>query len=643
MADKKLEIIISAIDKATAPIKWVWASINSLSDWIRKNTAGFATLGIGAGVAMAGIVSWINWAVKEATNFENAFVGLKSIAEWTGKSFEWSKKFIQDFTKDWLMTAGDAATALKSLFQRGFSLEESVNLMNRFKDASSFGRQSALWLWEAVKWAAEWLKAENSMLVDNAGITQNVAKMWEIYAKEHNIKTDTMTLAQKREAEYQWVMRETKFQVWDATKYAEWYAWALARQEASSLRLQQVLGSALMPAMTVMTEMISKVVSPIADWAEKNKEISASIIIATTAILWLTAWLVALGFIIWPITAAISAIWVVLWAPLVVPILAVITTIGLLYEAWNTNFMGIWNITNTTVEYIKKLFGDIGAYIETNVNPYLELLKTQWGETFLKMQEVFITFSDWIGPAIKIIFDALSFITTSQLEIIKLIFTSWFEWIKTTVSVIFEWILLVVKWGMEILTWILKVLMWVLTFDWTTTWDGIKLIFSGAWNAIIWAFKIFSWAFQWIFKWVETFIIWSVDIVVNKILAIKNAIQWAISAVSDFWKQAGKNFSIQWTLWLNADFSQKVAWARALWWPVEAGKTYLVWENGPEYFTPPTSGKINNNASIVWGSPVININLGGVSVRNDQDMDKLTRTITENITRSLQLYKLWVS
>ncbi len=59
------------------------------------------------------------------------------------------------------------------------------------------------------------------MLVDNAGVTKNVAKMWEEYAKAHQLKTDQLTLAQKREAEYQGVIKETAFQVGDATKYAE--------------------------------------------------------------------------------------------------------------------------------------------------------------------------------------------------------------------------------------------------------------------------------------------------------------------------------------------------------------------------------------------------------------------------------------
>lgn len=51
------------------------------------------------------------------------------------------------------------------------------------------------------------------MLVDNAGVTKNVAKMWEEYANKIGVKTNAMTLDQKREAEYQGILAETKFQV----------------------------------------------------------------------------------------------------------------------------------------------------------------------------------------------------------------------------------------------------------------------------------------------------------------------------------------------------------------------------------------------------------------------------------------------
>ena len=70
--------------------------------------------------------------------------------------------------------------------------------------------------------------------------------------------------------------------------------------------------------------------------------------------------------------------------------------------------------------------------------------------------------------------------------------------------------------------------------------------------------------------------------------------------------------------------------ARASGGPVYAGQQYMVGERGPELFVP------NNSL----GGNTININLGGVSVRNDQDINALTQKIEEIFTNKAKLYKL---
>lgn len=262
-------------------------------------------------------------------NFENALVGLKSIAEGTGRDFNQAKKFIQDFTSDGLVTASEAATSLKSLFQRGFSMEQSIVILERFKDAASFGRQSTLALGEAIQGAAEGLKNENSMLVDNAGITKNVAKMWDEYAKSIGVKTNNLTMAQKREAEYQGILKETKFQVGDAIKYADGYAGAQARQQAAALQLQQTLGTALLPTMTKLTQAMSDILVPIKDWVEENPKLSANIIITAGAITTLITAITGLGLILGPIKIGLAAVGAVIGA-ITAPVLAVIGILGVL-------------------------------------------------------------------------------------------------------------------------------------------------------------------------------------------------------------------------------------------------------------------------------------------------------------------------
>lgn len=74
--------------------------------------------------------------------------------------------------------------------------------------------------------------------------------------------------------------------------------------------------------------------------------------------------------------------------------------------------------------------------------------------------------------------------------------------------------------------------------------------------------------------------------------------------------------------------------------PVEAGKSYVVWERGAEIFTPSTNGSINSGGGFSWS---IQINLWGVTVRNEADENRLASKIQSELVRTMQLYKLWVS
>ena len=208
----------------------------------------------------------------------NALVGLESIVKNQGHSYTEAKGEIESYIADGLIPLADASTALKNLLSRGFSIEESIDMLNRFKDSAAFGRQESLGLGEAVRTATEGIKNENSILVDNAGVTKNVSVMWKEYAAELGVGVQTLTLAQKRQAEYNGIMRETRHQVGDAAKYAAEYSGAQAAAQAETTRLKVAIGEAntqgLRPMMTLMTALTKST----ADYAENNKEVLAGTI-----------------------------------------------------------------------------------------------------------------------------------------------------------------------------------------------------------------------------------------------------------------------------------------------------------------------------------------------------------------------------
>lgn len=248
-----------------------------------------AQVAAAATAAFAGIVLAIRGAIEAANEYNNAMVGLNSLAEGTGQDFGDLQAAAEDLASDGLMTVADAAASLKNLLARGFSADEAVDMLERLKDAAAFGRQSSLSLGEAVRSASEGIKNENSILVDNAGVTKNVAVMWEEYAATIGKSAANLTQAEKRQAEYNGIMAETAYQVGDAARYANEFAGKQAALEAATLRVNQALGASVQGALTPLLEAVTPLVDALAGWIERNPELTAGIVAATTAGVALTA------------------------------------------------------------------------------------------------------------------------------------------------------------------------------------------------------------------------------------------------------------------------------------------------------------------------------------------------------------------
>ena len=121
---------------------------------------------------------------------------------------------------------------------RGYDTSQIEKVLVALKDSATYSRQASYGLGEAVATASEGLKNENSIVVDNAGVTKNVAKMWEDYAKSIGKTTNNLTQAEKIQAEVNGILEETKFQTGDAEKYVNSYSGMIARLNASFTTLK---------------------------------------------------------------------------------------------------------------------------------------------------------------------------------------------------------------------------------------------------------------------------------------------------------------------------------------------------------------------------------------------------------------------
>lgn len=256
-AEETIEAIKSSCEELGATVeKTKKAGDGAFSPMKHSAEEAAAAQAVLAGAAASAFAA-IKKAVSDGTAAYNEFVaatkGLESIASGKGIAQDKLSGALEDVTDEFL-SAGAAATAFKNLLSRGFSLEQAVQVIGRLKDSAAFGRAANLSLSDAVVTATEGIRQENSVLVDNAGVTKNVAKMWEDYAKARGLTTASLTQAQKVEAEYIGIMQETELQAGDLEKAADTLAGAQARSAAQSQKLAASYGGALEPAMKLAAD-----------------------------------------------------------------------------------------------------------------------------------------------------------------------------------------------------------------------------------------------------------------------------------------------------------------------------------------------------------------------------------------------------
>lgn len=223
----------------------------------------------------AAIIKFGKDSIDAASNLSNAWMGLGSIVEGQGKSFSKAKGFINDYISDGLVPLENAVTAYKNLAARGYSTEQIEQTLTRLKDAAAFGRQSSYTLGEAISTATEGLKNENSILVDNAGVTKNVAKMWDDYAKSIGTTANNLTQQQKIQAEVNGIMEETKFQIGDAAKLAGTYSGQVAMLSFNFQQLKVAVGEALIPIAQAVLPGINAIISALTKLANMFAKVTA--------------------------------------------------------------------------------------------------------------------------------------------------------------------------------------------------------------------------------------------------------------------------------------------------------------------------------------------------------------------------------
>lgn len=234
-------------------------------------SSSFGKIGalVAGAFAVKTVANFTKKCIDSASKVQSAFTGLNSIVQGTGNSFSQANDFIKKYTADGLVSIEETATAYKNLLSRGYDSSQIENVLNRLKDSAAFGRQASYDLGEAVVTATEGLKNENSILVDNAGVTKNVAKMWEEYAKSVGKSSTALTQQEKIQAEYKGIMNETKFQVGDAANYTKTFAGQIQQLKFNFNQMTVAIGKVVTPIAQLFIPIINTAITAITKLFEK--------------------------------------------------------------------------------------------------------------------------------------------------------------------------------------------------------------------------------------------------------------------------------------------------------------------------------------------------------------------------------------
>lgn len=309
-------------------------------------------------------------------------------------------------------------------------------------------------------------------------------------------------------------------------------------------------------------------------------------------------------------------------------------------ELWQAFLPIITEITTALVPIIKNIW----QWASEN----RELVKILWIAAIAITWIITVLWTLWlvipvIMTWITALWTALMFLAANP---IWMVITAIAAWIAIWIAIVKNWDTIVEK-AKELWNWLVDLydkywfLLWpiyLIIEAWKLLYKNFDLIKEKAvlmWESIIWIWNTLKEVTIGVWNEIKDTTTQKIQSIIDFAMKAVNTVKWAWNKIVSF-----KN-KISWSVW---NVVWKITGQRALWWNVQAWKTYEVWENWRELFTPNTSWKIIPNKDLGWSwFWSININLWWVVVQKEADENRLIEKIKDELTRTLQLQKMGIS
>lgn len=639
-AKSAIEIVISAVDKASATFWKTASSFEKLSEkmqiWSNQNEYSLSRMNSIWKEVFSKMTQYVSDFTDKASNTKEAGDAMDRLAKNLNLNSKDILSGLQNASK-WTVANYDLILAANKAMSLGVA-KNTNDFTTLMEIARTKAKNMGITTTQAYNDIVTGLGRWSAMILDNLGIVVNSTEANEEYAKSIGKTVSQLTDAEKKQALINKVVADGRKEMQAMGDIELTTAEKKAKLTAQIENMKDRIGSALIPIVQKLMDYITPIIEKITRRVEENPRLAEWIIMVVGAISWLLVGISTLGLAVGPIWTVINVLGKGFWA------------LGSILPAiswWLSSLWPIFSALIWPIWIIIWVLTALGVAYATNLGGFRDFINQLWEDLQPILQEIWTAFVEAFGLIRESVQEV-----RAKLEPILIPLREWFwEVMSAILPVVWDLVASIFKaiWNsisscVDILGGIIDFIVNVFTGNWSWAWESLKGIFSSWYNSIIWLFSAFNIDLPWIIETIKTTITNLWDGMFN---GLKNIASWAIGWISDkisaIWDkiQSAKDAiaSLWWWWGEQAPVVRRSVGGRASWGTVLAGQLYRINELGTEYFCPAVNGTISRPPSP--SSPQITLQFGDVHIGSESDMNTFTEKVRAVLIENYRNLALW--
>lgn len=639
-AKSAIEIVISAVDKASATFWKTASSFEKLSEkmqiWSNQNEYSLSRMNSIWKEVFSKMTQYVSDFTDKASNTKEAGDAMDRLAKNLNLNSKDILSGLQNASK-WTVANYDLILAANKAMSLGVA-KNTNDFTTLMEIARTKAKNMGITTTQAYNDIVTGLGRWSAMILDNLGIVVNSTEANEEYAKSIGKTVSQLTDAEKKQALINKVVADGRKEMQAMGDIELTTAEKKAKLTAQIENMKDRIGSALIPIVQKLMDYITPIIEKITRRVEENPRLAEWIIMVVGAISWLLVGISTLGLAVGPIWTVINVLGKGFWA------------LGSILPAiswWLSSLWPIFSALTWPIWIIIWVLTALGVAYATNLGGFRDFINQLWEDLQPILQEIWTAFVEAFGLIRESVQEV-----RAKLEPILIPLREWFWGVMSAIlPVVWDLVASIFKaiWNsisscVDILGGIIDFIVNVFTGNWSWARESLKGIFSSWYNSIIWIFSAFNIDLPWIIETIKTTITNLWDGMFNGLKNIaSSAIGWISDKISAIWDkiQSAKDAiaSLWWWWGEQAPVVRRSVGGRASWGTVLAGQLYRINELGTEYFRPAVNGTISKSASP--SSPQITLQFGDVHIGSESDMNTFTEKVRAVLIENYRNLALW--